>query len=71
MKKFAIIGSSSSFTKDGYGRAIKDRYGDDCDIFALPSSTILIAVFQLLQRKIVGEYEYVIFRRDQWMLRRH
>lgn len=71
MKKLAIIGSSNTLIKGGYGQKLKQIYGDQCDIYALGMSGMGFVVHTLLYRKVINEYENVLIQfgpSDSWAI---
>lgn len=63
MRKLAIIGGSNSFIENGYAMQLQAILGtEQCASFPLGSSSVLHAVFALLEHNIVNEYEYVIIQ---------
>lgn len=62
MKKLAIIGGSNTTIKDGYAGIIKQKLGEQCDIFAIGSTTPIWAIITILEHNIIGNYEYVLFQ---------
>jgi len=62
MKKIAFLGSSNTIKKDGYANIIKNIIGNNCKIYGLGTSSILISIFSILNNKIINEFDYVIMQ---------
>lgn len=62
MKKVAFVGSSNTLMKGGYAHICKNILGDNCDIYAIGSSSSLINLFLVLKHSLVGRYKYIIFQ---------
>lgn len=62
MKELAIIGSSNSLMKGGYGEMLKNKYGDDCDRYVIGGSTSLFVIYNLLKYKIIDSYKTVVIQ---------
>ncbi|WP_297262526.1 hypothetical protein [uncultured Desulfovibrio sp.] len=61
MKKIAVIGTSNSIIKDGYGQFLLELLPGQVDIYGLGACSSINAVFLLLSREVIDKYEYVLF----------
>ena len=61
MKKIAVIGTSNSIIKDGYGQFLLELLPEQVDIYGLGACSSINAVFLLLSREVIDKYEYVLF----------
>lgn len=64
MKKLAIIGGSNSFMKGGYGDLVREKLGDECDLYGIGGSTVSWPLSALLGCEIVDKYENVAIQLD-------
>ena len=61
MKKIAVIGTSNSIIKDGYGQFLLELLPGQVDIYGLGGCSSLHAVFSLLKYELCDKYEYIVF----------
>ena len=61
MKKIALVGTSNSIMKDGYGQFLQELLPGQVDSLGLGGCSSINAVFSLLKYDIVDKYEYVVF----------
>ena len=61
MKKIAVIGTSNSIIKDGYGQFLLELLPGQVDLYGLGACSSINAVFLLLSREVIDKYEYVLF----------
>ena len=61
MKKIALVGTSNSIMKDGYGQFLQELLPGQVDSLGLGACSSINAVFSLLKYDIVDRYEYVVF----------
>ena len=61
MKKIALVGTSNSIMKNGYGQFLQELLPGQVDILGLGGCSSITAVFSLLKYDIVDKYEYVVF----------
>ena len=61
MKKIALVGTSNSIMKNGYGQFLQELLPGQVDNLGLGGCSSINAVFSLLKYDIVDKYEYVVF----------
>lgn len=61
MKKIALVGTSNSIMKNGYGQFLQELLPGQVDNLGLGGCSSINAVFSLLNYDIANKYEYVVF----------